>query len=45
MKQLMPAALAILMPFVFKAIQVLRDKKLQFKKMNEQLRQRKPTER
>ena len=45
MKQLIPAALAIFMPFVFKAMQVLKDKKLQLKKMDEQLQQRKPTER
>jgi len=31
MKQLIPAALAILMPFVFERIQILKDKKLQVK--------------
>jgi len=38
MKQLIPAALAILMPFVFERIQILKDKRLQLKRMNKTLK-------
>jgi hypothetical protein len=47
MKDLLLAVLAISMPFAFKIVQVLRDKKLQLKKTNElqnQFQQHKSTE-